>query len=364
MKKISLLISLLLTIVTLFSCNNDKYQFLKFIFDGYLNTECSITIEYNKKETSKSKVTKDIYSDIENILKQAELTFSMFNDSTVNTINQNSNKLDSLGNPIYTKVSKEFIDILNISINLSIIHEGFDITIGSLTKLWDISNQAQYCYINNTCKIPSKNEISEALSKVDYNNILINQETNSVYLSNEAQLDFGAIAKGYITNQIKEYFKTKNYNFYVINLGGNIYINGSSKIYENKNEELLISVENPLNINPNLIDIKLYNESISTTSSTYRYIEVDEIKYSHIINSKTGYPVDNELLQVSIIGEDATLVDALSTICFIKGLNEGTNYLLENNLKGIFVTKDKKIYVVGDINYQQTNSEFQIFERK
>ena len=59
MKKISLLISLLLTIVTLFSCNNDKYQFLKFNFDGYLNTECSITIEYNKKETSKSKVTKD-----------------------------------------------------------------------------------------------------------------------------------------------------------------------------------------------------------------------------------------------------------------------------------------------------------------
>lgn len=352
MKKLVLIISLLMTIILITSCKRNSPQFTTFNYYGYLNT-----ISYVIVETTKDIDLTDIKQDIESILQKMEDLFGK-DESLTNTINNNAGKTD-LNNQFYqTKVSDTYLGLLKLAKELS-DGETFDITIGALSKVWNISEQAEYCIYANNCKLPTTEEILTARNTMGIDKIVI--DNDSVYIQSEGTLlDFGAIAKGYASDLIATYLQTKAINFFVINLGGNVYVHGQSLKYQEKNQELFISLENPLDASKTILDIYETNTNVVTSASTHRYIIVDGIKYSHILNPKTGYPVDNDLLSVTILGDQGVMCDYLSTKCFVMGLVAGTNYLQTTSYQGIFVTKNKEIYIVGNINIQLTDQEFQI----
>lgn len=349
MKKLYLIISLLLTICTLFACAKENYELVVLNYDNYLNTSSTITVEYNTKTTKEQTIKNEINTKIENILKSVETEFSVINE-----INNNAGLLNEDNSFKYTKVSDEFMRLLKLSIDMG-SNDNFkyyNITDGALKALW-----------NQT--VPSKEQIDKTLPLVNAANIIVDSQNNSVYLKEKGmQIDLSSIVKGYATELIKNMLKEHNYKFFKITIGDNVYVEGNSKHYEAKGEKLYTELTNPFDESKNYIKIKAENYFVTTIYKYQNYQEIDGIKYSTIINPTTGYPTDNLIESITVLGNKGEVTDAICYTCYNMPLRTAIDFLSEQGFKGIIISKTKQIYMVGNFEYELIDSEFKITERK
>ncbi len=334
----------------------------------YLDTISNVVVEYKKNEQTAQEV-KDKLSSIDSMLLDIEKEFSI-----AQTINMSQNKIEkSTLMEINEKsgkeavcVSTEFIKVLKEAIIISNkTNKMFNPAIGVLSQLWNISAQAEFCDNNNSCKIPSQEEIDEACALIKIEDIVIDEINQTVYLKSPGmKLDLGAIVKGYAADLLLEYLIDENCSYISVNLGGNIKTYGKSYLANTYTKDATIvpvGIENPnLEVfNNNIImEVMFENQSIVTSSTNKRYIKVwDQASnnykiYHHILNPKTGYPVQNDIVSVTIIGPSSMICDGLSTGVFMLGVLEGIKVLQNEKYMGIIITNDLKIYIVGNINYK------------
>lgn len=353
--KLLLFIILIISFISLTSCKTDRYAFANFEFDGYLDTSSWVAIEYDTKKITYDGVKRDVYNVIKDILQQTEDSFSPTNSLT-EAVNEKAGVE-------YVEVSRFFLDLLQANIEMAKVYETFDPTIGSLTTLWDISNQTEYCLTNHNCVKPSDEDINIAKELVDYNNILI--DGTKVKLKEVGmKLDFGASAKGYAADLIKEALINMGYYFFVINLGGNVYIYGDSIIYNQSKTVQSVSIENPFKEEDIVVDVRVDDSSVVTSSVAKRYIKVDNVKYNHILDINTGYPIDNDIEQITVIDASSTKADMLSTALMGFSSSEAVmDYMINNNIKGVVITTKGVVYVVGDVRYIRVANTL-VHERK
>lgn len=229
----------------------------------------------------------------------------------------------------YVTVDEETVQLIKKAINYCDLSEGrFDITICPVSCLYDFKS--------NT--LPKEEDIKKALEKVDYKRIEIDK--NRVRLK-DGELDLGAIAKGYITDKVTELLRSRGVKRATVNMGGNIYTFGDKKSD--------IGIREPFG--NGIIATVNGSEGTYVTSGIYqRYIEKDGKIYHHIIDSKTGYGVENELSSVTVIGKSSADADALSTSCMLLGLENGTA-LIESikDTEAVFILKDNTIKVTSGL---------------
>lgn len=213
------------------------------------------------------------------------------------------------GNPC--EVSEETIELLRLSIEYANLTDGIvDPTVYPVSSLWNFSSGEEI--------VPNASDITTALSRVDYRCIQIEQNTVTL-TNNDAAIDLGFIAKGYIGEKLKEYLLSIGVENALINLGGNILTMGSKpdgSLYR-------IGIEMPFRQGESAADFTLSDCSIVTSGVYERCFEKDGILYHHLIDTSTGYPADNGLLSVTIFHPDSARADALSTTCFLLGAEEG-----------------------------------------
>lgn len=363
--KIKTLIIILITLITvsLTSCNekinSDDYDIARQSYYLYLDTVSTVTVEYLKSDKTTDEVNRDL-NNINKILLNIEKEFSIEQtlymasngilESTLMKVNNASGK-----NKV--NVSDEFIHVLSLAQDIYKLSDGgFDPSIGPLTRLWDISGKTELS--EDEIIIPTKSEINNVLDLVDYNNVEIDTNSNTVYLSKEGMmLDLGGIAKGYAADKVMEYLKQLGYTYISVNLGGNLLLYGSSKIYESLGKKVYSYIQNPFDTNTTIIQTDITNVSIVTSGIYERYIEKDDIKFHHILDPKTGYPIDNELVMVTIIGSNSCMSDGLSTGVFSLGLERGIELIKScEEYSAFFVTKDNIIYSVGNIEFSLTQT--------
>lgn len=293
----------------------------------YFDTVITVTLY----DTSKENVLEGCFD----LAKQYEGYFSnTLPDSDISKIN-NAN-----GMPV--TVHDETITLLEKGIAYGKLSDGaFDITIGKLSDLWDISLKA-LLEETDASMIPQDDEIAAALSTVDYTCVKING--NEVTLTNpDAKLDLGGIAKGYIADRMKKYLLENGVKSALINLGGNVLTVGTKP----DGSPFTIGVQYPFKDDGSSIASVQISDATVVSSGIYeRYFKVDDTLYHHILDTRTGYPYDNHLLGVTIITKDSVDGDALSTICFSLGLEEGMA-LIEHTegTEALFITDDYKIHV-------------------
>lgn len=231
-------------------------------------------------------------------------------------------------------VSNETARLIQTGLHYSEISDGaFDITIAPLSILWDFKN--------NDGTIPSQEDIDEVKSHVGYENVELNGTTVTLK-DPEAAIDLGALAKGYIADRIKRYLTSQGIESGVINLGGNVLTIGNKPDGEPYN----IGIQKPFSKKNEVItSVKTSGGSIVSSGNYERYFEKDGKIYHHILDPKTGYPVDNNLYGVTIISEGSITGDALSTTCFALGLKKGME-LIESmdDVDALFITSDYEIY--------------------
>lgn len=317
MKQLYRLILLCMVMVLLCGCSlTTKEPLSKTGF--HFDTVITITL-YDSKNEELLNTCFNYCKDFENLVSRTIPT------SDISRINM------SAGSSI--EVSDTTIELLKKGIEFGELTDGaFDITIAPLSELWDFKN--------NPGNVPSESDIVEALSHVNYKNIVI--EGNTVTLNDpKAAIDLGGIAKGYMTDQLKKYLLNEGVTSAIINLGGNVLTIGEKPDGTSFN----IGIQKPFDEqNETITSVQVKDSSVVTSGSYERYFKVDATIYHHILNTETGYPCSNGLLGVTILSEESIDGDALSTTCFALGLEEGQELIASlEGIDAIFVTEDFEI---------------------
>ena len=330
----------------------------------YFDTICEITIfdldpayfddltEDNFEDTSNALIT-----DAFKLMSEYEKTLSRTIDgSDIDRINKASGEA--------TAVNEETLQVISKGIGFGDLSGGvFDITVGKASALWDFHESLE----EGGTEVPSAEALKEASEHIDYKAISMDEASGTVRLDDpEMMLDLGGIAKGYIADRVSEYLRGLGVTSGIVNLGGNIEViggkAGSLGASLEDQSDFSLGIRDPLDETGGLLGIYPGRDVTIVTSGTYeRFIEVDGVKYHHILDPETGWPVDTDVLQVSVIagaGHSADC-DGLSTVCLALGSDKGTELikgLAESGefgpLEAIFVTTD------GEIIYTNEDTAF------
>ena len=232
------------------------------------------------------------------------------------------------------------------------IYDGaFDITGRPIVKLWEgCIDYGIY---------PDKKDIDKALELVNYNDIILNKDELSVMLKKEGQsIDLGGIAKGFAADKIATFLKNNNVKNALIDLGGNVFALGRNI----DNSLWKVGIQNPFSSRGDIIGIlSVENKSVVTSGSYQKFIEMNGEKIHHIINLKSGFVADSEIVSVTIVSDYSIDGDGLSTGAFIVGVSKAIE-IIEGikNVDAIFITKDKKVYCTKGVgeSFVLTNNKF------
>lgn len=280
---------------------------------------------YDKND---EKILDKVYERLEEIENTMSATIET---SEISKINDNAGI-----SPV--EVSPDTYFVIEAAKHYAEISKGaYEPTIGPLVDLWAIkSGELERDWI------PSELDIATKKDLVDYNNLEL-LDGNKVFLKEKGmKIDLGSIVKGYAADEAKRVLTENGVNVAIIDLGGNIFAHGV------KANDLpwAIGIQNPLEVTGGYLGIvEVKDKSIVTSGDYERYFEYEGNRYHHIIDSKTGYPSDNEIMGVTIISDKSIDGDAWSTTLFVLGLDKGME--LVNTVEGvdaIFILKDKSIY--------------------
>ena len=196
----------------------------------------------------------------------------------------------------------------------------FDPTVGPLMRAWG--------FRGGVPAVPSDVVLSNALASVGWRRVRIGPSSaGQLRISaGGAEIDLGAIAKGYAVDCAYDALVASGFTDFLINLGGNIRVCGSP---EPGRKDWNIAVRDPSGRRPPspLPRPLRSGEAVATSGSYERFVEIDGRRYSHIIDPRTGLPVDNGLGSVSVIAPTAMMADAYSTTLFVLGRKAGAAFL-------------------------------------
>jgi len=205
----------------------------------------------------------------------------------------------------------------------------FCVTTRPLSALWEL---------NARCgTVPSRAEIEQALLLASDEDIVLDEEHGTAALKRFGQaVDFGGIAKGYAADEVRRILLEGGVTSALINLGGTVISLG---------RERNVGIQHPDRCTGIAMGRVTLRDNCAVTSGDYeRYYEVDGIRYHHILDPRTGYPSRSNLRSVTLIGESAMELDALSTAIFALGAEEGLPLAEQARVESVFVTNALDVF--------------------
>lgn len=304
-----------------------------------LTSGCSLESKYNCEFFAMDTVmTINAYgSKSESAVKAAQNEISRL-DKLLSVQNENS-EIFKLNQSKEMTVSEDTLTLITRSKEIYTLTGGaFDISCEPLIREWGF-----YSGLEN--KVPSQKAIENALEGVGAEHIDI--ENNTVTLGSNTSLDLGGIAKGYASQKAAEILKDNGVTSALMSLGGNVRAVGSKP----DGESWSVAVTDPDNNSKSIGTLKISDKAVVTSGGYQRYFEENGQTYHHIIDTKTGYPADSGLKSVTVVSEDDTLADALSTSLFVMGLEKSGEFYRENSslFGAVFITDSNEIYVTDNL---------------
>ena len=234
------------------------------------------------------------------------------------------------GQPV--TVSDDTIVILRCAMAVSEASGGaFDATIAPASTLWDFTSGATV--------LPDAEALARAAELVDWTKITI--DGNTVTLPAGMMIDLGGIAKGYIADRIRQYLMEKGVEHAILSFGGNVIAIGRKP----DGSDWKVGVQDIDKPTGETMMVVRNSGGSTVTSGIYeRGFELDGVRYHHLLDPDTGWPVQNELASVTILCDSSMIGDALSTAVFVLGTEDGL-FLVESlqGTEAILITRDRKV---------------------
>ncbi len=214
------------------------------------------------------------------------------------------------------KVDKEVFDLTKRAIEYSKMSNGaFDISTAAMDKIWKFDG--------SMTEMPTQEEIKNSVRNVGYEHIILDSLQSTIYLSKKGmKIGFGSIGKGYAADKGRELMQTLGVKSGIVDASGDIATWGTQP----NGEAWAIGIRNPFKKHKIAKVLKLKNAAVATSGSYEKYAEINTIRYSHIINPKTGMPATG-LTSVTIDGPSAEFANFLSTSSMVLGEKEGKKLL-------------------------------------
>ena len=215
----------------------------------------------------------------------------------------------------------------------------FDISIYPLMVKWGFTTQKY--------NVPSKNEISKLLKDVDSSKIIFDEKSGNIKLKENMKIGLGGIAKGYTSNRVMQIFKECGVKSGLVSLGGNVQALGT----KTDGTAWQIAIENPDKSSDYIGVVSVKDKAVITSGGYERYFEKNGKTYHHILDPETGYPAESGVKSVTIVSDDGTLADALSTSLFVMGKEKALDYWREhkNEFDTVLVEDNGDITITGGL---------------
>ena len=227
------------------------------------------------------------------------------------SVTREESEISRLNRDGEAEISKETAELIERTLGFGKTTDGaLDLTIYPVTKLWG--------FTTGDYRVPSEEEIREALSYVGTSTVQISRDTSgkvTASLPEGAMIDLGAVAKGYTGAVLRQFFLQKGVGSALLDLGGNIQAVGK----KNGRDFWRIAVKDPQDSQAYLGVLKVDDMAVVTSGAYERYFEEGGKRYGHIMDPKTGKPAESGLLSVTVMGKDGTLCDAFSTALYVMG---------------------------------------------
>lgn len=247
-------------------------------------------------------------------------------DSELNAVNAAAYAQD-------TAVSEDFLYLLEQSLYFTELTDGaFDCRLGELIDLWGIGTES--------AKIPTETECRNALLPSGDTTVSIHADGTVRFLDERVQLQFGAIAKGYIADEMKAVLDSFGIESGTLSLGGNVLTLGEKP----SGDAWTVGITDPFSPGELYATVRVKGKSVVTSGNYERYFEENGVRYHHIFDPETGFPADAGLVSTTIIADSSLLCDALSTATYVLGAEEGMALIEQlDGAEAVFLTEDGEI---------------------
>ncbi len=258
-------------------------------------------------------------------MRRIDRTMSTYKeDSDVSLINRNAAQ-----KPV--TISAELLELIARSLQMSELTDGaFDITYASAGQLYDFRRKIK----------PSQEALAKALPTINYHHIRLDRKQSSIkFLRAGVRIDLGGIAKGHAVDRCIALLQARGIKQAIVSAGGDSRIIG-----DHGGRPWIVGIRDPRQEGKVVAALPLSDAAVSTSGDYERYFEANGVRYHHIINPKSGRPV-NGVRSVTVVGSDSTTMDALSTSVFVMGVQKGMA-LVERlaDVEAVIVDENGKMY--------------------
>jgi len=271
-----------------------------------------ITGYFNKQSDLKAKIDQRLEA-----INQSMSTYRP--DSEISQFNAIQDISTSL------QVSNDFLDVMQVAQRIYAITDGaWDGTIKPLVNLWGFGNTQQ------SQQVPDDAIIKDKIRMVGFKHIRI---LKSGFLQKTVEmlsLDLASIAKGFAVDQISSLLKAQGQENFLVEIGGEVYAAG----YRKDGSPWRVGINQPdstASLRATYQVVPLHNQAMATSGDYRNYFEIQGQRYSHIIDPRTGYPVDNGVVSVSVVAGSCIFADGLATALMVMGPEDGLKLVASLN---------------------------------
>lgn len=268
----------------------------------------------------------DLLDQTESMIRSLEAEMSVTNPaSEIAAINENG----------YGKVTGDTSDLISAALSLCQRTGGaLDISVYPIVHAWG--------FTTDNYQVPDDASIQALLPLVDYTQIDYQQDSGDIHLPDGMEIDLGSVAKGYAGQKAADFLKENGVTSGLLSLGGNIQAIGSKP----DGSPWKIGIQDPFQNESPMMVLSVTDKSVVTSGGYERYFQQDGKTYWHIMDPSTGYPAENGLVSVTIVGTDGMLCDGLSTSLFVMGLEKAADFWgSSDDFDAVFVTEDQTVYI-------------------
>jgi thiamine biosynthesis lipoprotein len=229
-------------------------------------------------------------------------------------------------------MSAKTLDVLNEAKRLGVMSAGLlDVTVGPLVNLWGFGPQSR------PQKIPTEELINTTRQQVGLDKLTLGA-TWASKTRPDLYVDLSTIAKGYAVDQLAELLQSLNINSFLVEIGGEMRLAGTKA----SGEPWKIAIEKPETTQRSIQKIISVGDNAVATSGDYRnYYEQDGLRYSHLINPATGYPIKHNLVSVTVVHASSMTADGLATALNVMGKEKALHLAATYDIAVLLITKEK-----------------------
>jgi thiamine biosynthesis lipoprotein len=305
-------------VLLLAGCDQSRAQVE--ISGATMGTQYHVTIARPAGDFDIDAVQREIDAELQRINAQMS---TYLPDSEISKFNS-QNELDWFG------VSPEFAAVVKRARRFSEKTDGaFDVTVGSLVNRWNFGPHKA------SLEMPSEAEVARLKQTVGIRLIDVRDEPPALRKRRpEIQIDLSAIAKGFAVDRIAQLLESHGLKNFMAEIGGEICVRGANV----HGTAWTIGIEKPVADERVVQRVVHLRDAALATSGDYRnFIEIDERRYSHIIDPRTGYPVEHRLASVSVVADDCLSADAWATALMVLGPEHGYELAKQQQIAALLI---------------------------